>query len=68
LSDGSSRDYDLVVGADGIYSTVDTVAMGAEPPVYPGQWCGAVFRRPAWKESPTCWSSWAVTAILGAFQ
>ena len=37
FSDGSSGDYDLVVGADGIYSTVSAVTMRAEPPVYAGQ-------------------------------
>jgi FAD-dependent urate hydroxylase len=36
FSDGSSADYDLVVGADGIYSTVSNVTMRAEPPVYAG--------------------------------
>jgi 2-polyprenyl-6-methoxyphenol hydroxylase-like FAD-dependent oxidoreductase len=37
FSDGSSGDYNLVVGADGIYSTVGTVTMRAEPPEYAGQ-------------------------------
>lgn len=37
FSDGSSAEYDLVVGADGIYSTVSAVTMKAEPPVYAGQ-------------------------------
>lgn len=36
FSDGSWGDYDLVVGADGIYSTVSAVTMRAEPPVYAG--------------------------------
>jgi 2-polyprenyl-6-methoxyphenol hydroxylase-like FAD-dependent oxidoreductase len=36
LSDGSSSDYDLVVGADGIDSTVRTLVMGTLQPDYTG--------------------------------
>jgi FAD-dependent urate hydroxylase len=37
LSDGSVGSYDLVVGADGIGSTVRTLAIDATPPAYGGQ-------------------------------
>jgi 2-polyprenyl-6-methoxyphenol hydroxylase-like FAD-dependent oxidoreductase len=37
FSDGSSADYDLVVGADGIGSTVRHLAFGPGPPTYAGQ-------------------------------
>jgi len=37
FSDGSSGDYDLVVGADGIHSTVSAVTMREGSPVYAGQ-------------------------------
>jgi 2-polyprenyl-6-methoxyphenol hydroxylase-like FAD-dependent oxidoreductase len=36
FSDGSKRDYDLVVGADGISSTVRALVMGTVPPGYTG--------------------------------
>jgi 2-polyprenyl-6-methoxyphenol hydroxylase-like FAD-dependent oxidoreductase len=36
FSDGSSRDYDLVVGADGIASTVRQLMLGADSPHYTG--------------------------------
>ena len=36
FSDGSTSDYDLVVGADGISSTVRALVMGAVPPDYTG--------------------------------
>ena len=36
FSDGSTGDYDLVVGADGISSTVRTLVMGSVPPGYTG--------------------------------
>ncbi len=36
FSDGSARDYDLVVGADGIKSTVRTLALTAAAPNYLG--------------------------------
>jgi FAD-dependent urate hydroxylase len=52
FSDGSSGDYDLVVGADGIHSTVSAVTMRAGSPVYANRWCGGVFRRSARKGSP----------------
>lgn len=37
FSDGSAGDYDLVVGADGIASTVRTLTLSVAPPVYAGQ-------------------------------
>ena len=37
LSDGACREYDLVVGADGIFSTVRQAAFGDCAPVYSGQ-------------------------------
>jgi 2-polyprenyl-6-methoxyphenol hydroxylase-like FAD-dependent oxidoreductase len=37
LSDGTSGDYDLVVGADGIYSTVRELAVNSSSPSYAGQ-------------------------------
>ncbi len=37
LSDGSTKTYDLVVGADGIGSTVRQLAVDPTPPVYGGQ-------------------------------
>ena len=48
LSDGTSGDYDLVVGADGIYSTVRELAMSSSPPSYAGQmvWRSIIPTRP----------------------
>jgi 2-polyprenyl-6-methoxyphenol hydroxylase-like FAD-dependent oxidoreductase len=37
FSDSKARDYDLVVGADGIASTVRQLTLSAAPPVYTGQ-------------------------------
>ena len=37
LSDGSSHSYDLVVGADGVHSTVRRLAFGRRPAAYVGQ-------------------------------
>jgi len=37
FSDGSCADYDLVIGADGIHSTVRAVAHGGPSPRYAGQ-------------------------------
>jgi FAD-dependent urate hydroxylase len=37
FSDGSSGDYDLVVGADGIHSTMSAFTVKAGPPVYAQQ-------------------------------
>ena len=36
FSDGTSGAYDLVVGADGIRSTVRALTLGATPPIYLG--------------------------------
>ena len=48
FSDGEARDYDLVVGADGIYSSVRTLAMGTIQPGYTGlmDWRSLVPTRP----------------------
>jgi 2-polyprenyl-6-methoxyphenol hydroxylase-like FAD-dependent oxidoreductase len=35
--DGSSRSYDLVVGADGVHSTIRSLALGGPPASYVGQ-------------------------------
>jgi FAD-dependent urate hydroxylase len=37
FNDGSTADYDLVVAADGIASTVRKLVLGTAPPVYAGQ-------------------------------
>ena len=37
FGDGSTGAYDLVIGADGIHSTVRLLALDATPPVYGGQ-------------------------------
>jgi 2-polyprenyl-6-methoxyphenol hydroxylase-like FAD-dependent oxidoreductase len=39
FSDGSTRTYDVVVGADGVHSTIRTLALGAPPARYVGQAC-----------------------------
>ena len=40
FSDGQAREYDLVVGADGLYSQVRETVFGADPaPSYTGQVC-----------------------------
>jgi 2-polyprenyl-6-methoxyphenol hydroxylase-like FAD-dependent oxidoreductase len=48
FSDGSRADYDLVVGADGIHSTVRTLAIGGPSPRYAGQvaWRSIIPTRP----------------------
>jgi 2-polyprenyl-6-methoxyphenol hydroxylase-like FAD-dependent oxidoreductase len=48
FSDGTSGDYDLVVGADGIYSTVRQIAMDSSLPTYAGQmvWRSIIPTRP----------------------
>jgi 2-polyprenyl-6-methoxyphenol hydroxylase-like FAD-dependent oxidoreductase len=48
FSDGSIRDYDLVVGADGITSTARRLTLSPAPPVYAGQmvWRSLVPMRP----------------------
>jgi 2-polyprenyl-6-methoxyphenol hydroxylase-like FAD-dependent oxidoreductase len=48
FSDGTSADYDLVVGADGIYSTVRRLAISAAPPRYAGTmvWRSLIPTRP----------------------
>jgi 2-polyprenyl-6-methoxyphenol hydroxylase-like FAD-dependent oxidoreductase len=48
FSDGSRADYGLVVGADGIHSTVRTLAIGGPPPRYAGQvaWRSIIPTRP----------------------
>jgi 2-polyprenyl-6-methoxyphenol hydroxylase-like FAD-dependent oxidoreductase len=39
LSDGSTRNYDLVVGADGVHSTIRRLVLGGPPARYVGQAC-----------------------------
>jgi 2-polyprenyl-6-methoxyphenol hydroxylase-like FAD-dependent oxidoreductase len=53
FSDGTSGAYDLVVGADGIRSTVRTMALGANPPTYLGamNWRSTASVRPAGLEN-----------------
>ena len=48
LSGGGCGDYDLVVGADGIYSTVRELAVSSSPPSYAGQmvWRSMIPTRP----------------------
>jgi 2-polyprenyl-6-methoxyphenol hydroxylase-like FAD-dependent oxidoreductase len=48
LSDGRSGDYDLLVGADGIYSTVRELAVNSSSPSYAGQavWRSIIPTRP----------------------
>jgi 2-polyprenyl-6-methoxyphenol hydroxylase-like FAD-dependent oxidoreductase len=48
FSDGSSGDYDLVVGADGISSTVRSLAVSAASPTYDGimAWRSVIPARP----------------------
>jgi len=53
FSDGTSGAYDLVVGADGIRSTVRALTLGATPPAYLGamNWRSVVPIRPSGLES-----------------
>jgi 2-polyprenyl-6-methoxyphenol hydroxylase-like FAD-dependent oxidoreductase len=37
FSNGSSGEYDLVVGADGVHSTIRSLAISPVPPIYAGQ-------------------------------
>jgi 2-polyprenyl-6-methoxyphenol hydroxylase-like FAD-dependent oxidoreductase len=48
FSDGTTRDYELVIGADGIHSTVRALVVGAYSPGYAGQlvWRSVVATRP----------------------
>ncbi|WP_322094322.1 FAD-dependent oxidoreductase [Paraburkholderia bannensis] len=57
FSDGTARRYHLVIGADGLYSTLRTRAFPRAPtPAYSGQgvW-RAVFKRPAHVETASMW-------------
>ncbi|PJI95835.1 2-polyprenyl-6-methoxyphenol hydroxylase-like FAD-dependent oxidoreductase [Acidovorax sp. 69] len=57
FTDGQSRRYDLVIGADGLYSTVrEAIFPDSEKPKYSGQavW-RAVLPRPAEVETATMW-------------
>ena len=48
FSDGKSRDYDMVVGADGIHSTVRKLGVSSSSPSYAGQmvWRSIIPTRP----------------------
>jgi 2-polyprenyl-6-methoxyphenol hydroxylase-like FAD-dependent oxidoreductase len=48
FSDGGGGDYDLVIGADGIHSTVRALAVGSYSPAYAGQlvWRSVIPTRP----------------------
>ena len=48
FSDGSTADFDLVIGADGIYSSVRRLAVSAGPPRYAGTmvWRSIITSRP----------------------
>ncbi|MCC8393584.1 FAD-dependent oxidoreductase [Paraburkholderia sp. MMS20-SJTR3] len=57
FSDGATRRYDLVIGADGLYSTMRRRTFAEAPaPAYTGQgvW-RAVFERPAYIETASMW-------------
>jgi len=56
FGDGSRADYDLVLGADGIHSTLRVLATGGHRRAMPGRWSGAASSRPARVEWTTCWS------------
>ena len=66
FSDRSNGDYDLVVGADGISSTLRQLSLSATPPVYGGQmaWRGIAPIRPGGLTS--CSFGWAPVAFLGS--
>src|SRR5262249_26952096 len=62
LSDGACRDYDLVVGADGIFSTVRQAAFGDCAPVTAGRWRGGASDRSVRARSRACSSGSATDA------
>jgi 2-polyprenyl-6-methoxyphenol hydroxylase-like FAD-dependent oxidoreductase len=57
FSDGSAGMYDLIIGADGIHSTVRRLAFDATPPVYGGQmvWRSVAPIRAAQADSVQFW-------------
>jgi len=57
FDDGTAGEYDLVVGADGIVSTVRQAALGSSPPVYSGQtaWRSLARMRPRESNSVQFW-------------
>lgn len=50
FSDGTSGDYDLVIGADGVYSTVRRLAISTSSPSYAGlmMWRSIIATRPSY--------------------
>jgi 2-polyprenyl-6-methoxyphenol hydroxylase-like FAD-dependent oxidoreductase len=57
FGDGATGQYDLVVGADGILSTVRQAALGSAPPVYDGQmvWRSLAALRPPEPDAIQFW-------------
>jgi 2-polyprenyl-6-methoxyphenol hydroxylase-like FAD-dependent oxidoreductase len=66
FGDRSNGEYDLVIGADGISSTVRRLSLSAAPPIYGGQmaWRSITPIRPGGLTS--CSFGWAPVAFLGS--
>src|SRR5262249_59151618 len=65
FGDGSTGAYDLVIGADGIHSTVRRLALDATPPVYGGD---MVWRRVAPPRAPPAGSAQVSPGAGGLFR